>query len=127
MVNHCITDKFKTFLDLSYISDSGNHSFYDEKIKTDILIRHSFHILGRYRPTITFPHHNLHIESVYGSMQRKCNRFLDLLNSNKKIFLVYIIKYMSLYELNKELDEVINFSNSINVNILVIFISELDM
>ena len=34
---------------------------------------------------------------------------------------------MSLYELNKELDEVINFSNSINVNILVIFISELEM
>ena len=33
---------------------------------------------------------------------------------------------MSLYELNKELDEVINFSNSINVNILVIFISELE-
>ena len=34
---------------------------------------------------------------------------------------------MSLYELNKELDEVINFSNSINVNILVIFISELEI
>ena len=127
MVNHCITDKFKTFLDLSYISDSGNHSFYDEKIKTDILIRHSFHILGKYRPPITFPHHNLHIESVYSSMHRKCNRFLDLLNSNKKIFLVYIIKYISLYELNKELDEAINFSNSININILVIFICELEI
>ena len=87
MVNHCITDKFKTFLDLSYISDSGNHhSIYDEKIKTDILIRHSFHILGKYTPPKTFPHHNLHNELVYSSMHRKCNRFLDLLNSNNKYF-----------------------------------------
>ena len=63
MVNRCIKDKFKTFLNLSYISDS-NHSFYDEKIKTNLLIRHSFHILGKYKPPVTFPHHNLHIESV---------------------------------------------------------------
>jgi hypothetical protein len=114
------------FLDLKYISDC-NHSFYDEKIKTNLLACHSYHVLGLYKPPVTFPHHNLHIESIYNSMQLKCNRFLDLLNSNKKIFLVYIIKYISLYELNKELDEVINFSNSINVNISVIFISELDV
>ena len=85
IVNHCINDKFKVFLDLTYISDC-NHSFYDEKIKTNLLERHSYHVLGLYKVPITFPHHNLHIESVYNSMQRKCNRFLDLLNSNKKVF-----------------------------------------
>ena len=90
MVNHCINDKFKMFLDLTYISDC-NHSFYDEKIKTNLLERHSYHVLGLYKPPVTLPHHNLHIESVYNSMQRKCNRFLELLNSNKKIFLVYIM------------------------------------
>ena len=57
MVNHCITDKFKTFLDLSYISDC-NHSFYDEKIKTNLLACHSYHVLGSYKPPVTFPHHN---------------------------------------------------------------------
>ena len=54
-------------------------------------------------------------------MQRKCNRFLELLNSNKKVFLVYIIKYIPLFDLKKELNEVINLSNSVNVNILVIY------
>ena len=39
MVNHCINDKFKMFLDLTFISDC-NHSFYDEKIKTKLLERH---------------------------------------------------------------------------------------
>ena len=34
-----------------------------------------------------------------------------------------MIKYIPLFELNKELNEVINLSNSINVNILVIYIS----
>ena len=126
MVNHCINDKFKMFLDLTYISDC-NHSFYDEKIKTNLLERHSYHILGVYKNPVTFPHHNLHIESIYNSMQRKCNRFLELLNSNKKIFLVYIIKYIPLFDLKKELNEVINLSNSVNVNILVIYISELEM
>ena len=126
MVNHCINDKFKMFLDLKYISDC-NHSFYDKKIKTNLLACHSYHVLGLYKPPVTFPHHNLHIESIYNSMQRKCNRFLDLLNSNKKIFLVYIIKYISLFEFIKEFNEIINLSNSINVNILVIYISELEM
>ena len=126
MVNHCINDKFKMFLDLTYISDC-NHSFYDEKIKTNLLERHSYHILGVYKNPVTFPHHNLYIESIYNSMQRKCNRFLELLNSNKKVFLVYIIKYIPLFGLKKELNEVINLSNSVNVNILVIYISELEM
>ena len=52
---------------------------------------------------------------------------LLLLNSNKKIFLVYIIKYISLFEFIKEFNEIINLSNSINVKILVIYISELEM
>ena len=114
------------FLDLTYISDCI-HSFHDEKIKTNLLEIHSYHVLGLYKLPVTFSHHNLHIETVYNSMQRKCNRFLDLLNSNKKLFLVYIIKYIPLFEFTKELNEVIYFSNSINVNILVIYISELEM
>ena len=61
MVNHCITDKFNTFLDLSYISDDGNHSFYDEKLKKNLLACHSYHVLGLYKPPVTFLHHNLHI------------------------------------------------------------------
>ena len=38
-----------------------------------------------------------------------------------------MIKYISLFEFIKEFNEIINLSNSINVNILVIFISELDV
>ena len=61
-------------------------SFYDEKIKTNLLAYHSYHVLGFYKPPVTFPHHNLHVECIYNSMQRKCNRLLDVLNSNKKYF-----------------------------------------
>ena len=41
--------------------------------------------------------------------------------------MVYIIKYIPLFEFTKELNEVIYFGNSINVNILVKYISELEM
>ena len=44
-----------------------------------------------------------------------------------KIFLVYIIKYIPLFEFIKEFNEILNLSNSFNVNILVIYISELEM
>ena len=120
MVDHCIKDKFKIFLDLSYISEN-NHSYYDKMLKTNILEKHSYHVYGTYKDSITFPHDFLH-----SAFQRRCNRFLDILNSNKKIFLVYTIKYINLDEFYQELKELIIFSKSINVNILVLYINELE-
>ncbi len=118
MVNHCIKDKFKIFLDLSYISEN-NHNYYDKMLKTIILEKHSYHVYGSYKDSITFPHGFSH-----STLQRRCERFLDILNSNKKIFLVYTIKYINLDEYYKELKELIDFSKSINVNILVLYINE---
>ena len=70
MVNHCINDKFKMVLDLTYIYDC-NHSFNVEKRKPYLLASHSYHVLGFYKTPVTFPHHNLHVESIYKSMQQK--------------------------------------------------------
>jgi hypothetical protein len=47
----------------------------DEKIETNLLACHSYHVLVLYKPPVTFPHHNLHTESIYNSMQRTTNRF----------------------------------------------------
>jgi hypothetical protein len=120
MVDHCIKDKFKIFLDLSYIYEN-KHSYYDKMLKTVILEKHSYHVYGTYKDSITYPHDFLH-----STFQRRCNRFLDILNSDKKIFLVYTIKYINLDEFYKELKELIIFSKSINVNILVLYINEFE-
>ena len=83
----------------------GPCCYTTEYIKNSGLRNHSYHAQDNINLY-------LHVESMYNSMQRKCNRFLDLLNSNKKIFLVYIIKYIPLFEFTKELNEVIYFRNS---------------
>ena len=125
MVDHCIKDKFKIFLDLSYISEN-NHSYYDKMLKTNILEKHSLHVYGTYKDSITFPHNNLNIAHDYNTFLRRCNRFLDILDSNKKIYLIYTIKYINLDEFYQELKELIILSKSINVNILVLYINELE-
>lgn len=131
MVEHCINDEFKIFLDKKYYTNGTNnnsnrHIFYCKFLDTDILLKH--HIAYGYNKKYKvstgnlFNHHNLLLNNEhYNAFKRRCERFLNVINKNETVYLVYYNKY------NNNIDELVKFSNfinSYNKNIFVIGIFE---
>ena len=131
MVKHCINDKFNTFLDKKYFISGSHphvtrHSFYCKFLDTPLLRRHfstyckESNIEFNTSIINLFNHHKL-IEQPHNheKFKRRCNRLLDLIDSNEKIVFVYYNCYIS------EFDDIIefsnNFSNNKNIYILGIF------
>jgi hypothetical protein len=88
MVEHCIKDDFKTFLDKSqYIDYTTNITLKETQCE------HRFYgkMLGNPEHNIIFNHHNpLSNENDYAYFERCVNRFRDLLKSTKnKRFLLF--------------------------------------
>ena len=81
MVEHCIKDDFKTFLDKTQYIDYTTNS----KLK-ETQCEHRFYgkMLGNQEHNIIFNHHNpLSNESDYAYFERCVNRFRDLVKSNE--------------------------------------------
>jgi hypothetical protein len=88
MVEHCIKDDFKTFLDKNqYVDYTTNDTLKENQCE------HSFYgkMLGDPSHNIIFNHHNpLSNQSDYAYFERCVNRFRDLLKSNaNKNFLIF--------------------------------------
>jgi len=116
MVEHCIRDRFQTFLNKDYlVSPPGGlgsktqHTVYAKYLHTDILITYSNR--GKNIPKseyllpddIVFNHHDL-LGKDYNTFVRRCDRFMDLIDSSKKICLVYYNAY------TREFDDIIKFA-----------------
>jgi hypothetical protein len=129
IVKHCINDKFNIFLDKSYYYNNGSndtstrHSLYCKMLDTDILYKH--HIKNGYPTSYKvssgnlFNHHNMFIDGNYAKFKRRCERLIDLINSDNKIAFVYHNSYTDNF------DDIIDFqtafSNNKNIYIVGIF------
>jgi hypothetical protein len=132
MIEHCIEDKFQTFLNKDYlVSPPGGlgsktqHTLYAKYLHTDILITYSNR--GKNIPKseyvlpddIVFNHHDL-LGKDYDTFVRRCERFMGLIDSAKKMCLVYYNAY------THEYNDIIKFANycSKYKNIFVVGIFE---
>lgn len=125
IVKHAINDKFNIFLDKQYYAegtnmDSTRHTFYCKLLDTEVLLQHHQKENNPKEYKVSsgnmFHHHNLMSNDTYENYTRRCNRLLNLINSGKKIGLVYYNCYTS------DFDDIIDFSNNFveNKNIYVI-------
>jgi hypothetical protein len=126
MVEHCIEDNFKTFLDddeiyynkeefkkkhIDYICSSNK--YYEKYLHNDIII-------GAYKTNKlnhefipVFRHHNLTDNDVKEKFIRRCNRFLDIVkNNNKHYYFVYTINFCD-NNIDKHISDLITFLNYI--------------
>jgi len=118
MITHCINDKFITFLDKSYYEygldkTSTKHTIYNKMLDTEQLIKHNIAFNTNYKPSEgnLFNHHNLiDNNDIYEAFKRRCKRFLDLINNNKRVCFVYVNSYTD------NIDELIEFSNQFSNN-----------
>ena len=128
IVQHCIDDKFDTFLDKKYYTDGTNttstrHSFYCNLLNTPLLLQH--HIRFGYSDTYKvsdgnlFNHHNLTKVDNHEKFKRRCNRLLSLIENNEKIVFVYYNCYTKQY--NDVIDFYKHFAYNQNIYCLGIF------
>lgn len=134
MVEHCIQDKFKLFLNKDYYTRGTNptstrHSFYCKFLDTPLLIKHhiKFGYSSDYKVSSgnLFNHHNLiENENDYEAFQRRCNRLLNLIENESKEPIVFV--YYNCY--TNDYEDIIEFSNhfSKNETIYIIGIFEND-
>jgi len=132
MIKHCINDQFNIFLDKKYYTNGTNensnrHTFYCKMLDTDILLKH--HIAHGYNKNYKvssgnlFNHHNLlHNEKTYKAFERRCKRFMNIINQKRNIvYFVYYDKYTN------NIDNLVEFSNYLklyNEHIFIIGIFE---
>ena len=125
IVKHAIKDNFNIFLDKQYYTegttpDSTIHTFYCKFLDTDLLLHH--HMKENYPKDYKvssgnmFHHHNLMSNDMYENYKRRCYRLMNVINSGKKIGLVYYNCYTT------DFDDLIDFSNNFveNKNIYVV-------
>lgn len=102
MVNHCIQDGFSTFLDRSQhikISDS-------EKLSPDANFCDHRYYKEHYGVLFAFNHYDISIDKIYKYYERYVDRFINLLNSDKKVIFICISQRIcesDFYELSKTL------------------------
>ncbi|BAU37397.1 hypothetical protein APT_00315 [Acetobacter pasteurianus NBRC 101655] len=102
MVNHCIHDEFSTFLDKSQhikIADS-------DKLSPDANFCDHRYYKEHYGVLFTFNHYDISVDDVYKYYKRCVERFVELLNSDKKVLFLCISQKIcqnDFYELSKTL------------------------
>ena len=130
IVKHAINNKFNIFLDKKYYTPgssdiSTRHLFYCNFLDTELLLQH--HIKFNYPKDYKvssgnlFNHHNLIDNNInYERFKIRCDRLLNLINSNNKIVFVYYNCYTN------DFNDIIIFSNNFsdNKNIYIIGIFE---
>lgn len=70
MIKHCIETRFSVFLDINEITSNhkyqSSNRFYGQNIDEENI----------------FPHHNLTNKKIYKCYQKRCQRFLDIIDDN---------------------------------------------
>jgi hypothetical protein len=119
MVKHCLKDRFNCFLNKTYYTkgtsdDSTRHSFYCKMLDTEILynhhIKHGYPITYKVSSGNLFNHHNLFDADNYETFKRRCERLLNIIDSNNKIVFVYHNCYTNNF------DDIIDFHNEFSNN-----------
>ena len=99
LIKNCINDNFTNFLNKDYLikcsQESSTNTFCEPMIKHDIIINNRIQNKTDPNKIPIFLHHNLTNNDIYNSFVRKCKRFMDIINDNTELTLVYTINFVS--------------------------------
>ncbi len=127
MIEHCIEDEFKTFLDTVYsiqIEKSSNR-FYEPYLHHDIIIGNYNCNSLNHEFIAVFPHHDLTNIETKKAFVRRCKRFLDVLKEDTRKCFVYTIRYCDkTYE--EEINQFSNYIQRWTKNYIIIVIHIVD-
>jgi hypothetical protein len=128
MIEHCIEDEFKTFLNDTYSIEHekiSSNRFYEPYLHHDIIIG-NYNSSGLSHDCIpVFRHHDITTIETKKTFLRRCKRFLDALKDNTMKCFVYTIRYCD----KKYEEEIAHFSNYIQKwtkNYIIIVIHVID-
>ena len=121
MIEHCITDKFTSFLNSTYYESlltrkATKHLFYQNMLDTDLLLQYL-----KFTPhdAPVFNHDDMFDNANYEKYQRRAKRLLDLIESEQNICFVYCnfftVEFTDLVEFSKK------FLDRKNIRVIGIF------
>ena len=129
MIEHCITDKFTTFLNSTYydslsIRKATRHLFYQNMLDTDLLVQY-FQAVGHDKSPVESPvfnHHDMLDNSDYDKFQQRTRHLLDLIESEENnIHMCFM--YCNFYTV--EFNDLVEFSKKLldhkNIRVIGIF------
>jgi len=102
MIRHIIEDRCKIFLDKNYLVKKGEetfHSFYHRYLDTPYLRKHYESYPDELSMLINlnccnFRHHDLLDENTYETFQRRCERFMNIIDNKEEVVFFHINPYV---------------------------------